>query len=223
MRGAATSGDLRFHVGHRDGREQQRDADAVVEPALHVESLADPPRDARLGHDRLPERGVGRREDHGQDDGFLEAQLTEDPHRRERAERDGQRQSDPEQANRHRRPRGAGARDRSATRRRTARAPASPPRASAPSSSSSRCRSRRAPRARPAARPPRTRSPASPACRSAAAKRRRRRAAPAPRLRGPTSRRAWVSGWRDDRRGLAHARTSSRFAISLTMWHRDQS
>ena len=92
--GTAAIGDLRFHVGRRDGREQQRDADAVVEPALHVESLADPPRDARLGHDRLPERGIGRRQDHGQDDGFLDGQLTEDPSRRERAERDGQRQPD---------------------------------------------------------------------------------------------------------------------------------
>ena len=61
-RGAAALRDLRLDVGHRDGREQQRDADAVVEPALDVESLADPPRDARLGDDRLPERGVGRRQ-----------------------------------------------------------------------------------------------------------------------------------------------------------------
>ena len=40
--------------------------------------------------------------DHRQDDGFLEAQLTEDPNRPKRAEQDGQRQADPEQADRHR-------------------------------------------------------------------------------------------------------------------------
>ena len=45
-----------------DGGEQQRHADAVVEAALDVERLADPLRHARLGDDRLAQRGVGRRQ-----------------------------------------------------------------------------------------------------------------------------------------------------------------
>ena len=73
-RGAAALRDLRFDVGHGHGREQQRHADSVVEPALDVEPLADPARDARLGDDRLPERGVGRRQHDRQDQGLLDGQ-----------------------------------------------------------------------------------------------------------------------------------------------------
>ena len=100
-RGAAALRDLRFHVGHRHGREQQRHADPVVEPALDVEPLADPAGDARLGDDRLPQRGVGRRQHDRQDHCLLDAQPVEDDGRRDGAERDRQRQSDPEQAHRH--------------------------------------------------------------------------------------------------------------------------
>ena len=41
-RRAAAARDLRLDVGERHGREQQRHADPVVEPALDVEPLADP-------------------------------------------------------------------------------------------------------------------------------------------------------------------------------------
>ena len=99
-RGAATLRDLGLDVGHRDRREQQRHADPVVEPALDVQPLADPRRDARLGDDRLPERGVGRREHHRQDHRLLDGQRAEDRRRREGAERDRQRQPDAEQAQR---------------------------------------------------------------------------------------------------------------------------
>ena len=159
-RGAAAFRDLRFHVGHRHSGEQQRYADSVVEPALDVEPLADPPGDARLGDDRLPECGVGRRQHDRQDQGLFDGQLVEDDSGRDGAERDRQRQPDPEQAHRHRRPRDEAAGDRCARRRRTARAPASPPPAFARSRSSFRGRSRRAPRVPPAARPPRRPSPA---------------------------------------------------------------
>ena len=59
--------DVRLDVGSGDGGEQQRHADPVVETALDIEALADPARHARRGHDRLAESGVGRRQDHRQD------------------------------------------------------------------------------------------------------------------------------------------------------------
>jgi hypothetical protein len=99
--GAAPAGDLRFHVGRRDGREQQRHADAVVEPAFDVESLADPLRHARLGDDRLPEGSVGRRQHDREDHGLFDAELPEDRCRRHRAQEEGQRQADGEEPQRH--------------------------------------------------------------------------------------------------------------------------
>ena len=146
---------FRFHVGDGDCREQQRDADAVVQAALDVEALADPRRDTRLGHDCLTERGVGRRQDDREDERLLDGQLAEEAPRRARRARSSA-------AARSRadapgpRPRDGAAGDRSARRRRTGRARASPRPAVARSRSSSRGRFRRGPRARPADRPRRT-------------------------------------------------------------------
>ena len=100
-RGAAALRDLRLHVGHRHGCEQQRHADTVVEPTLDVQPLADPPWDARFRHNGLPQRGVGWRQHNCQDHGLCDCQPVEDHSRHEGTERDRERQSDPEQSHRH--------------------------------------------------------------------------------------------------------------------------
>ena len=94
---AATAGDLRFHVGDRDGGEQQRHADPVVEPALDIEPLANPLRHARIADDGLPESCVRRREHDREDHGLPHRQLVEDRGGGERAQRDRQRQADAQQ------------------------------------------------------------------------------------------------------------------------------
>jgi len=85
------TGDGGLDVRGRHGREEQRHADPVVETALDVQALADPTRDPRLGDDRLPESGVGRRQDDPDDGGLPEGQLAEDHGSRERSEGDRQR------------------------------------------------------------------------------------------------------------------------------------
>ena len=125
--GAAAAGDLGLDVGDRDGREQQRHADPVVEPALDVEPLADPLRHARLGDDRLPQRGVGRRQHDRQDHGLLDASArrrSRPPPRRPSAIVSGS----PMPSSRTGTSTVAAQlhRDRCARRRRTAPAPASP-------------------------------------------------------------------------------------------------
>ena len=114
-------------VGQRDGGEQQRHADAVVEPALDVEPLADALRHARLGDDRLPERRVGRR----QHDRRAPAprRAVSWPNRTAAAaapSRDRQRQADPEQSHRDADRAAEVAQVDRARRRRTAPASASP-------------------------------------------------------------------------------------------------
>ena len=91
-----------MNVRGRDGCKEQRYADPVVEPALDVQSLADPAGNAGLGDHGLAERGVGRRQDDPNDGGFPEGQLAEDHPRRQRAQGDRKRQADPEQAYRNR-------------------------------------------------------------------------------------------------------------------------
>jgi hypothetical protein len=85
-------------VGGRDGDEQQRHADPVVQAALHIQPLADPGGNPRLGDHRLAERGIRRRQHHPHDQRLLDAQLPEDRRGRQRAERDRQRQPDGQQA-----------------------------------------------------------------------------------------------------------------------------
>ena len=98
---AAPAGDLGLDVGDGDGREQQRDADPVVEPALEVEPLADRLRDALVADDGLAERRVGRREHDAEDHRLPDREHAEDRGRGHGSERDRQRQADAEQPERH--------------------------------------------------------------------------------------------------------------------------
>ena len=98
----SSPGNTRLDVRGRHGREEQRYADPVIEPAFDVQALADPSRDAWLGDHRLAEGGVGRRQDHPDDHGLPEGQLAEDHGGGERSECDRQRQPDPEQPQRNR-------------------------------------------------------------------------------------------------------------------------
>ena len=144
LRRASALGDVRLDIGRRYGREQERHADPVVEPALDVQALADPSRDARLGDDRLAERGVGRRQDDREDHGLARESTgrRSPPLRRLRGRSSvaGRCPADGPAP----RSRAAAARSRCARRRRTGRAPASPRPALARSSSCSRCRFHRA-------------------------------------------------------------------------------
>ena len=70
------------HVGVCEHDQQQRDADPVVEAALDVQSLAHADRQARLGHHGLAEGGIGRCEQHGEDQRLGEAQIRQDERRR---------------------------------------------------------------------------------------------------------------------------------------------
>ena len=99
---AAASCDVRFNVGERNGGEQEWNADPIVEPALDIQSLANPARDSRLGDDRLAKRRVRRRQDHRQDQRLAERQLIEDHRGGYGPESDGQRQADAQQTRRHR-------------------------------------------------------------------------------------------------------------------------
>ena len=74
-----------------------------LEPALHVEALADARRQPLLGHHGLPERCVGRRQHDGQHDGLEKRELSEQRHRDERAGDERERETDPEQPRRYRR------------------------------------------------------------------------------------------------------------------------
>ena len=153
---AAPFGDVRCDVRGGNGREQQRHADPVVEPALDVQSLANPPRDARLGDHRLAERGVGGRQDHRQDHRLGKRSAD----RRSARRRAPRRRSSAAGRSRAGAPaprcRAAAFRSRSARRRRRARTPASPRPVSARSRCRSRCRPRRGPWAPPGARSRRT-------------------------------------------------------------------
>ena len=88
-------------LGNRDRDQEQRDADAVVEPALDIEALADARRNPGVGNDRLPERSVRRGEHDRKQHGLDERELSEHGDTRESAGHDRQRQPDREQAKRH--------------------------------------------------------------------------------------------------------------------------
>ena len=57
-----TAGGLVFDVRGGERDQQQGDADPIVEAALDVQSLTDARWEPWLGHHRLAERGIGRRE-----------------------------------------------------------------------------------------------------------------------------------------------------------------
>ena len=78
---------LRLDVGGRQHDVQQRDADPVVQPALDVEPLADPRRQARQRDHRLAERRVGRGQEHPEDERFADRHAVEQPARRARRAR----------------------------------------------------------------------------------------------------------------------------------------
>ena len=63
--------------GDRDGDQEKRHADAVVEPALDVQALTHARRDARVGDDRLSQRGIRRGEHDREQDRLDEHELPE--------------------------------------------------------------------------------------------------------------------------------------------------
>ena len=87
--------------GQRHGDQDERCGDTVVEAALDVEHAPDTDRDGLVGHHRLPERGVGRRQ--GAADEERHRQWEGRPrHRRDQgAQRDGERQPDGEEPDDH--------------------------------------------------------------------------------------------------------------------------
>ena len=64
-------------LGYRDRDQEQRNADAVVEPALDIQALADARWNPRVGDDRLAERGVRRSEHDREQHGLDERELPE--------------------------------------------------------------------------------------------------------------------------------------------------
>ena len=88
--------------GRRERDQQQRHADPVVEAALDVEALPDPRRKPRLGHDGLPERSIRGREQDGEHDRLGGDQMREHNSSKNRAENDGERQTDGQQPQRNR-------------------------------------------------------------------------------------------------------------------------
>ena len=85
-------------LGRGDGQrdQQQRDAEAIVQAALDVQTLSNPRRQTLIGNDGLAERGVGRRDGDGQKGGLDQAQ----PGKHEQGDadpgEDGQRKPDAE-------------------------------------------------------------------------------------------------------------------------------
>ena len=67
---AMRAGEPGLRGGDRQRDREDRHADAVVEPALDVEALTHQRGQGRQGHDGLAERGIGRSEDHGEDERF---------------------------------------------------------------------------------------------------------------------------------------------------------
>ncbi len=92
---------MRFGATERKCDEEQRDADAVVQPGLDVEPLSDSRRNPDVGDDHLPERGVGRRQDDREQQRLAEAELSEEAGCERKAREDRERETDPEQPRGH--------------------------------------------------------------------------------------------------------------------------
>ena len=90
-----------LRLGDRDRDQEERHADAVVQPALDVEPLTHAGRNAGIGDDRLPQCSVGRGEHDREQDGLDQHELAKQCNTCESAGHDGQRQPDREQAKRH--------------------------------------------------------------------------------------------------------------------------
>ncbi len=96
---------VRLAAGAGDGRQRdqkQGNADTVVEAALDVERLTHDLRKPRVRDDRAAEPGVGRREDHPEDQRLAERERPKQEHRYEPSEHDRQRQTHAKQPYRHR-------------------------------------------------------------------------------------------------------------------------
>ena len=90
---------LLFRLCDGQRNEEQRHADAVVEPALDVQALADARGQTLVGDDRLPQRRIRRSEDDGQHERLGPRESREDGGRQRGSGGDGQRQPDAEQPN----------------------------------------------------------------------------------------------------------------------------
>ena len=96
---------MRLAAGAGDGRQrdqQQGNADPVVEAALDVERLTHNLRKPRVRDDRAAKPGVGRREDHPQDQRLAERERPKQKHRDQPTEHDRQGQTHAKQTHRHR-------------------------------------------------------------------------------------------------------------------------
>ena len=96
-RSGSTADDVLFRLRNGQRNEEQRDANAVVEPAFDVQALADARREPLVGDDRLAQRRVGRGEDDRQHESLGPCEPRDDGGRDHRAGCDGERQPDPEQ------------------------------------------------------------------------------------------------------------------------------
>ena len=90
---------LRLRDRERD--EEERNAEAVVEPALDVEALPDPDWEARRRDDCLPESRVRRCEDDREDERLWPAEVTEEPDGDDEAEGYRQGKADSEEPRRY--------------------------------------------------------------------------------------------------------------------------
>jgi len=75
-------------TGERHEEQEERHGQPVVEAGLDVERLANLQRHARAVDDDLPQPGVGRRRDGGQDAGFPDGKLAEDHQRGQTAQQE---------------------------------------------------------------------------------------------------------------------------------------
>ena len=89
-----------LRLGDRDRDQEQRHADAVVEPALDIEPLTNTRGNTGIGDDRLPQRSVRRGEHDREQDGLDQGELRKHGNTRERAGHNRQRQPDRKQAKR---------------------------------------------------------------------------------------------------------------------------
>jgi hypothetical protein len=88
----------RTGAGEHD--EQDRQHQAVVQTALHVQSLADADGNERVADDRLPQRRVRRSQNHGQRGRLPDIHRVKDQRGDAGAQQDGQRQTDSQQPHR---------------------------------------------------------------------------------------------------------------------------
>ena len=100
LEGAARAERAFVGLGNGERDEEERHAEAVVEPALHIEALPDPGRDAPVRHDRLPEGGIRARQDDREDERLDEADPGEDDGAGQCPGRNGHGKAEPEEARR---------------------------------------------------------------------------------------------------------------------------